>query len=198
MSKKTETYISIDIEADGPIPGPFSMLQLGAAAFDLSSEDPRKPIDTFKVNLDLIEGATQDPDTMAWWGRQNGAYENTRIDTQPPEDAMKSWVSWLRALPGKPVIVGYPVTYDFTWVYWYTVRFGLGHDERSPFGFQGLDLKTVAWMKLRENTPLLPYKHAAKRRMPKEWFRGAPKHTHDGLDDAIGQGVLFINMMGDQ
>ena len=29
-----ECYVSIDIEADGPIPGTYSMLSLGAAAFD--------------------------------------------------------------------------------------------------------------------------------------------------------------------
>jgi len=37
-----------------------------------------------------------------------------------------------------------------------------------------------------------------KKRMPKHWFEGAPPHTHDGLDDAIGQGVLFINMLNDR
>ena len=29
-----ECYVSVDIEADGPIPGAHSMLRLGAAAFD--------------------------------------------------------------------------------------------------------------------------------------------------------------------
>ena len=33
--------------------------------------------------------------------------------------------------------------------------------------------------------------------MPKRWFKGAPKHTHKAIDDAIGQGVLFVNMMSD-
>lgn len=37
-----EIYFSIDVETDGPIPGPHSMLSLGAAAFDIS-ERRQKP-----------------------------------------------------------------------------------------------------------------------------------------------------------
>lgn len=51
---KTYTYVSIDIEADGPIPGPGgnSMLSFGAAAF-LPPGQPRNktPIATFERNL---------------------------------------------------------------------------------------------------------------------------------------------------
>jgi len=36
-------YVSVDIESDGPIPGPHSLLSLGAAAFDLTTADPRLP-----------------------------------------------------------------------------------------------------------------------------------------------------------
>ena len=63
MSK--EVYISIDIEADGPIPGGNSMLSLGAAAFELGSGN-RTPIDLYEVNLQPLPTATPDPDTMAW------------------------------------------------------------------------------------------------------------------------------------
>jgi hypothetical protein len=30
--------------------------------------------------------------------------------------------------------------------------------------------------------------------MPKRWFEGNRRHTHEALDDAIGQGELFIKM----
>ena len=59
----TEIYISTDIEADGPIPGLYSMLSLGAAAFkpDGAIEDE------FSENLTCLPDATEDPDTMDWW-----------------------------------------------------------------------------------------------------------------------------------
>jgi len=36
---------------------------------------------------------------------------------------MKAYVEWLKALPAKPVFVGYPAGFDFLFVYWYLIRF---------------------------------------------------------------------------
>jgi hypothetical protein len=189
------TFISIDVEADGPIPGLNAMLSFGAAAFSLRADEPRKPIDTFEANLDLLDHDRwpehhASPDTMKWWATQSEAWEACRKNTRPPEEVMPEFVQWCRDLPGKLVVVGYPVTFDFMFLYWYTMAFGgLGDGERCPFGFSGLDIKTLAAEKLG-----VPFRAATKRRMPKRWFKGAPKHDHVALTDAIGQGVLFINM----
>ncbi len=186
-----EIYVSIDVEADGPIPGPYSMLSFGAAAFDPEGAAPRHPVATFEANLETLEGAGTSADTMRWWAGQPEAWETCRRDPRPASEVMPEFVAWLRALPGQPVVVGYPVTYDFMFVYWYTVRFGgLADGERAPFGFQGLDLKTLAWERLGG-----PYRAASKGRMPGRWFEGSPTHTHEALTDAIGQGVLFVNML---
>ena len=187
---KPEIYVSIDIEADGPIPGCNSMLSLGAAAFVLDEAAPegwRMHPDTFKVNLNPLPEATQDPDTMAWWARQPKAWVCATKDTKDPVEAMSSFVFWCSGLPGKPVLMGYPVTYDFMFVYWYTIRFAT---TKAPFGFQGLDLKTLAMDRMG-----CSFRGAAKRRMPQRWFKGAPAHTHDALDDAIGQGVMGMNIL---
>jgi hypothetical protein len=179
-------YVSIDIEADGPIPGMNSMLSLGAAAFQGSS---RTPIDLFEVNLQPLPEAVPDPDTMAWWNKpeQAEALAYVRQNPRAPEIAMKQFRAWLEALHGKPVFVGYPATYDFMFAYWYLVRF-TGFP--VPFGFSGLDIKTLAAAKLG-----VAYPHATKRNMPKKWFEGCPPHTHKALDDAIGQGILFLNIL---
>jgi len=55
-----EVYISTDIESDGPIPGPNSMLSLGSAAYLPDG----KRVGTFSVNLETLPGAQGDPDTM--------------------------------------------------------------------------------------------------------------------------------------
>lgn len=177
------TYVSIDIEADGPIPGPFSMLSLGAAAFHLTS---RTPLATFECNLFPLPGAKQDPDTMAWWATQPEAHAYVQTNQQDPATAMQAFKDWLLAL-GKTTFVGYPASYDFMWTYFYLRYFTQGP---APFGFQGLDLKTLAAEKLH-----IPFHQVSKRRMPFTWFEGCPKHTHKALEDAIGQGILFVNMM---
>src|SRR5258706_14146236 len=100
-----EIYVSTDVEADGPIPGPNSMLSFGSAAFRRTGE----MIGTFSVNLDLLPGAAPDPKTQAWWESQPEAWAACRTDTRPPEEAMRAYVAWLQSLPGKVRFVGYPV-----------------------------------------------------------------------------------------
>jgi hypothetical protein len=97
-----ETYVSTDIETDGPIPGPNSMLSFGSAAF---SPDERL-LSTFEANLETLPGATGSPQTMAWWGRQPKAWAACREKVRDPADAMQAYVTWLKSLPGRPVFVG--------------------------------------------------------------------------------------------
>lgn len=69
-----EIYVSTDVEADGPIPGPYSMLSFGSAAFTGGGE----LLSTFTANLELLEGAAGHPETMAWRQRQQEAWDRTR------------------------------------------------------------------------------------------------------------------------
>jgi len=38
---------------------------------------------------------------------------------------------------------------------------------------------------------------STKKNLPREWF-GATPHTHVALDDAIGQGALFGNLLAER
>ena len=176
-----EIYVSTDVEADGPIPGPHSMLSFGSAAYRAD----KTLVSTFAANLETLPGATGHPDTMAWWAKHPDAWAACRRDLQAPERAISAYVQWLDGLPGKPVFVGYPAAYDFVFVYWYLIRFA----GRSPFGFSALDIKTMAMTMLRTD-----FREATKRNMPRKWFDARP-HTHVALDDAIEQGALFCNML---
>src|SRR6188768_2295413 len=135
-----EIYVSTDIEADGPIPGPNSMLSVGSAAFLAEGT----MLGTFTANLELLPGAAGDPKTMAWWETQPEAWAETRKDLREPAAAMADYAAWLRALPGRPVFVAYPASYDFMFVYWYLMRF-VGE---SPFSHSALDIKTLAMVAL--------------------------------------------------
>ena len=66
-----EIYISIDIETDGPIPGPNSMLSIGNAAFNQFG----KLVDTWEVNLETLRGARPDPKTKTeFWDKNPKAW----------------------------------------------------------------------------------------------------------------------------
>lgn len=176
----SEVYVSVDVEADGPIPGPNSMLSLGSAAFSANG----RMLDTFSINLETMEGAVGDPKTMAWWKTQPEAWAACRKDLVPPEEAMRGYLAWLGGCK-RPVFVGYPATYDFMFTYWYLVRF----TGERPFSHSGLDIKTYAMCLLGTE-----FRESTKKNMPKSWF-GRGKHTHRAVDDAIEQGELFCNML---
>ncbi|HEY3359877.1 MAG TPA: exonuclease [Polyangia bacterium] len=176
-----EIYVSTDIETDGPIPGPNSLLSLASAAFTADKE----LVATFSANVLELPGAKPDPETMRWWRSQPAAWEACRAGVRPPAEVVAGYVRWLEELPGTPVFVGYPAGYDFLFVYWYLIRFA----GRSPFSFSAIDIKTYAMALLKTD-----YRETVKRVMPKRWFDPHP-HTHVALDDAIEQGALFINML---
>lgn len=179
-----EVYVSTDVEADGPIPGPHSMLSFASAAFLAD----KTPVGTFEANLVTLPEAQGDPQTMAWWATQPEAWAACRANTREPHNVMPEYVAWLKHLPGKPVFVGYPAAYDFLFVYWYLIRFA----GESPFSHSALDIKTYAMAVLG-----IDYRESTKRNMPKAWFDDLP-HTHVALDDARGQGSLFCNMLADR
>ena len=104
-----EIYVSTDIEADGPIPGPHSMLSFASAAY----RHDKTLVGSFTRNLHTLPGATADPKTEAWWKTQPEAWQACRSDLKEPEASMKEYVAWLKGLPGRPVFVGYPAAYDF-------------------------------------------------------------------------------------
>ena len=179
----TEIYVSTDVETDGPIPGPHSMLSLGSAAYLAD----KTLLSTFTANLETLPGAHGHPQTLAWWETQPAAWAACRVDPQPVAEVMQRYAEWLKTLPGKPVFVGYPVVFDYMFVQWYLHRF----TGDSPFSFFALDIKTFAMAMLKIN-----FRDTFKGNMPRRWFDDLP-HTHLALDDAIEQGALFCNMLAE-
>ena len=176
-----EIYVSTDVETDGPIPGPHSMLSLGSAAYTAE----KRLVSTFSANLETLPGASADPKTAEWWATQPAAWAACRTDLEAPAAAMARFATWVDGLGGTPVFVAYPAAFDFLFVYWYLMRF-VG---RSPFGHSALDMKSFAMAVMRTE-----YRQSTKRNMPAGWFDPLP-HSHVALDDAIGQGALFCNML---
>ena len=179
----SEIYFSVDVESDGPIPGPNSMLSFGCAAY----KPDKTLVSTFSANLELLPGAEPSESTMAWWAQNQEAWEACRQDLQQPSNAMHGFAKWV-AKTGratKPVCVCYPAGYDFTFLYWYMMRF----TGKSPFSFSCIDIKSYAMAVLKKE-----YRQSTKRSFPRNWFDKLP-HTHVALDDALEQGALFINIL---
>lgn len=178
----SEIYVSVDIEATGPIPGPYSMTSIGAAAYLVDGTF----VDSFEVNLDELPFATMDPLTQKFWDENPTAWEIGRKNTVPPKEGMAKFAAWVCSLPGKPVMCAYPLGFDFTFVYWYFVFFL----SSSPFSFSGMDMKTYAMALLKT-----PYRETVKRNFPAELLKQtANAHPHVALADAIEQGEMMVNL----
>ena len=85
---------------------------------------------------------------MNWWNTQPEAWAACRVDLESPESAVKEYYDWLTAFEQKPILVAYPVAFDFMFVDWYLHRFAGG----SPFGYSALDIKTYGMTMLKKRT----------------------------------------------
>lgn len=184
VANQTEIYVSTDIEADGPIPGPHSMLSLASAAYRAD----KTLVSTFTINLETLPEALPDARTMAWWQDFPEAWENCRRETRPPEVAMREYVAWLNTLSGRLVFLGFPASWDFMWVYWYLVRF----TGERPFREHAIDVRSYA-MGMRKSS----FQETTRTYLPKRWFDADLPHTHVALDDALEQGAMFCNMLAE-
>lgn len=83
-------------------------------------------------------------------------------------------------------MVGYPASYDWTFLYWYLIRF----TGESPFGHSRcMDMKTLFATKAG-----VPLGSVGKHSIPRHLV-SRRRHTHHALDDAIEQADLFSNLM---
>lgn len=187
---KPSLYISVDVEADGPIPGPYSMISFGAAVAGRQDADGYVPADpeacTFYRELRPISDAFV-PEALAVSGLDR---ERLLREGGEPGEVMAGFAAWVREAAreagAQPVMCGYPASYDWTFLYWYLIRF----TGASPFGHSGcLDMKTLYATKAR-----LPLRAVAKGTMPPALLPSR-RHTHHALDDAIEQAELFSNLM---
>jgi hypothetical protein len=179
--KMVEIYLSTDIEADGPIPGPHSMLSLASVALSAEGE----VLGEFSVNLETLEGASMHPRMAAWWQGEPAAWQACRENLQPPAKAMRDYLAWINTLKGRAVFVAMPTGFDFLFVYWYFMRFC----DECPFGHSALDMKSFAMALLGRE-----FRKSGKSGFPDSWRSQLP-HTHIALDDAREQGESFVAML---
>ena len=184
-----DVYISADVEADGPIPGRYSMLAFGLAVAGARDGAAFRRADpaaqTFYRELRPISDSF-DPEALAVSGLDR---DRLLREGAEPRAALSDAASWVREVAGvaRPVLVAYPLGFDWMFLYWYFVEFSA---TGSPFGFSSfLDMKTMYAVKAD-----VPVGAATKRQMPRSLL-SSRRHTHHALDDAIEQAELFCNLV---
>lgn len=187
-NSRSDAYFSADIETDGPIPGPFSMLSFAlvyAGTFDGTRYvQPRSYECTVYKELKPISQEFE-IEALQVNGLDRARLEREGLD---PADAMTSAATWVREVAGerRPVLVAYPLSFDWTWLYWYFVRYS---EVGSPFNHSScFDIKTAFAVKSH-----LPIAQAGKSELAMD-LRSSRTHTHNALDDAIEQAEIFAKL----
>ena len=166
--KPKPILISVDVETDGPAPGLFSMVELGAVVVEPSLGNGfhslLKPIsDTFDQKALDISG-------------------RTRAETLSFPDAartMNDFAVWLESMPGTPVFVS-DNPFDWMFVCWYLWRV----TGRCPFGHSGRNLADLAKGMERDMN------------ISMSDLRDAPL-DHNALEDAKSNARILINLFAD-
>ena len=168
-----ETFISVDVEASGPIPGEYSMLSLGACVVGA-------PADTFYLELKPIT-RNHDPEALIVTGFDLDDLERRGVEPGYAMAQFEAWTSHVASGGGRPVFVAYPIAFDWMFVAYYFHRF-LG---RNPFGIDGLDVKSF-YLGITGG----PYTLAGSSDLDSA-FAPDPALTHNALEDAVAQATLF-------
>ena len=183
-----DIYFSVDVETDGPIPGPYSMLSFALVPAGRMDESrytaPANYDDHFYVELKPISEQFERA-ALAVNGLDR---EHLSREGKEPPEAMRAAADWVRArcAGGEPVLVAYPLGFDWSWIHWYFVRF-VG---TSPFKHsRAFDLKTAVAV-----TEGIPISRAGRSRLPKSLMANRA-HTHHAADDAIAQAEIFAKLM---
>lgn len=162
----------VDVESTGPIPGDFSMISLGAVAVDSLLNR------TFTVKCTPLIGAKYDLGALNSIGVTKDQIEN---DSQAisPRDAMQLFEKWIKSLNSdKVMFISDNNGFDWQWINWYFHHF-LGY---NPFGHSSTNLGSFykgLIKNVRGN-----FKHLRKT-----------AHSHNPLDDAMGNAEAFIHLI---
>jgi hypothetical protein len=172
----------VDVEADGPVPGRYSLVSLGAcvaavlvAAGRVEIIDPDQH--TFYRELKPIS-ETWNEEALAVSGLTR---EHVAQHGAEPSVASTEFVAWVDEMAArfhaKPVFAAYPLGFEWQFAYHYMLVYA----GRSPFGHSAhFDMKTAYAVLAR-----IGVREATKRDMPPELL-GSRRHTHNALDDAKG------------
>ena len=163
----------VDVEANGPIPGDYSMTEIGVIRMDRDLVSAP----TFHGKLRPLDGARWDPNAYAVVG-----YDHDHALTfDDPQGVMDGLAAWLYANSPKsnPMLISDNNGFDAMFVAWY-FHFFTG---RNPFGHSSTNLGSL-------------YKGIVRNTRENFKHLRVTKHTHNPVDDARGNAEALLHMVG--
>jgi len=162
------SYFMVDIEADGPIPGDYSMVALGAVLVEPELQrtfyGKLRPVSSQWIAEALAVGGFTRDETLAF---------------DEPAQVMEQFAGWIaECTTGQPMFISDNNGFDWQFVNWYFHHF-LG---RNPFGHSSTNLGSL-------------YKGLARSTSANFKRLRKTRHTHHPVDDARGNAEALLSMI---
>ncbi len=163
-------YIMVDIEADGPIPGDYSMIALGAVLVEDGLQQQfyglLKPISDQYIPQALAVSGFSREETLSF---------------NNPEHVMKDFAKWIaKVSKDRPIFISDNNGFDWMFVCWYFHHF----TGNNPFGFSSQNLGSLYKGVVKDT--FQSFKHLRKT-----------AHTHNPVDDAKGNAEALLALKKD-
>jgi hypothetical protein len=161
------SYVMVDVESDGPIPGDFSLVCFGAVVVEPTLSK------TFYGRTRPIS-KRWNPDALAVSGFSRAEHETF----DDPKTVMERFAAWIPGVVrGGPRFVSDNNGYDWMWICWYLHHFL----DRNPFGYSSANLGSMYRGLVHDDSAT--FKHLRKTR-----------HSHHPVDDAKGNAEAMLHM----
>ena len=162
--------IMVDVETDGPIPGDYSMISIGAVVVNESLDT------TFYGRLKPISEKFL-PEALAVSGHSRAH----TLCFEDPAQTMRAFAKWIEENSrDRPVFISDNNGFDWMFVCWYFHHF----TGANPFGFSSQNLGSL--YKGMQKDMFVNFKHLRRT-----------KHTHHPVDDAKGNAEALLTMKKD-
>ena len=163
-------YIMVDIEADGPIPGDYSMIALGAVLVEDGLQQQfyglLKPISDQYIPQALAVSGFSREETLSF---------------NNPEHVMKDFAKWIaKVSKDRPIFISDNNGFDWMFVCWYFHHF----TGSNPFGFSSQNLGSLYKGVVKDT--FQSFKHLRKT-----------AHTHNPVDDTKGNAEALLALKKD-
>jgi hypothetical protein len=167
MKDKTMAWVMVDVEADGPVPGAYSMVCFGAVLV-------RDGLDrTFYGRLRPISDKWV-PEALA----VSGFTREETLGFDDPKTVMDAFAAWLKESgKSRPLFVSDNNGFDWQFVNWYFWHF----TGANPFGHSSTNLGSLYKGLVRDTRQ--SFKHLRRT-----------AHTHHPVDDARGNAEALLEM----
>jgi hypothetical protein len=159
--------IVVDVESDGPIPGDYSMISFGAIIVEEELER------TFYGKLKPIS-ENWVPDAL----KVSGFSREETLQFDDSKSVMENFNSWIKEnAKSRALFFSDNNGFDWQFINWYFIHF-IG---KNPFGFSSTNLGSL-------------YKGMVKNMFKNFKHLRKTKHTHNPVDDAIGNAEALLHM----